>query len=68
MIRAGAPRRRLIGSLRKNDRYAISGALICKLNRMMQLKAELREERLRSTVPSADYTATVILLGLRLQR
>jgi len=35
---------------------------------MMQLKAELREEWLCSTVPSADYTATVMLLGLRLQR
>ena len=57
-----------VGSPRKDDRYAISGTLIYKLNRMMQVKAELREEWLRSTVPAADYAATVMLLGLRLQR
>jgi len=57
-----------VGSPRKDDRYAISGTLIYKLNRMMQLKAELREEWLRSTVPTAEYTATVMLLGMRLQR
>jgi hypothetical protein len=57
-----------VGSARKDDRYAISGSIIYKLNRMMQLKAELREEWLRSTVPTAEYTATVMLLGLRLQR
>ncbi|MEJ0078597.1 MAG: outer membrane beta-barrel protein [Alphaproteobacteria bacterium] len=57
-----------VGSPRVDDRYAVSGTLIYKLNRMMQLKAELREEWLRSTVPSADYTATVMLLGMRLQR
>ena len=57
-----------MGSPRVDDRYAISGTLIYKLNRMMQVKAELREEWLRSTVPTADYAATVMLLGLRLQR
>jgi hypothetical protein len=57
-----------VGSTRKDDRYAISGTLIYKLNRMMQLKAEVREEWLRSSVPGVDYAATVMLLGLRLQR
>jgi len=57
-----------VGSPRKDDRYAISGTLIYKLNRMMQVKAEVREEWLRSTVPGNDYVATVMLLGLRLQR
>ncbi|MGB9367260.1 MAG: outer membrane beta-barrel protein [Xanthobacteraceae bacterium] len=57
-----------VGSPRVDDRYAISGTLIYKLNRMMQVKAELREEWLRSTVPTADYAATVMLVGLRLQR
>jgi hypothetical protein len=57
-----------VGSPRVDDRYAISASLIYKLNRMMQLKAEVREEWLRSTVPTADYTATVMLLGMRLQR
>ena len=44
------------------------GSLIYKLNREMQVRAEVREEWLRSTVPTADYVATVMLLGLRLQR
>jgi len=57
-----------VGSARKDDRYAISGTLTYKLNRMMQVKAELREEWLHSTVPGVDYAATVMLLGLRLQR
>jgi len=57
-----------VGSPRKDDRYAISGTLTYKLNRMMQVKAELREEWLRSNVPGVDYAATVMLLGLRLQR
>ena len=53
---------------RKDDRYAISAALTYKLNRMMQVKGEVRQEWLHSTVPGVDYTATVFLLGLRLQR
>jgi hypothetical protein len=57
-----------VGSPRKDDRYAISGTLIYKLNRMMQVKAEVREEWLRSSVPGNDYAATVMLLGVRLQR
>jgi hypothetical protein len=57
-----------VGSARKDDRFAISGTLTYKLNRLMQLKAEIREEWLRSTVPGVDYAATVMMLGLRLQR
>jgi hypothetical protein len=34
----------------------------------MQVKAEVREEWLRSNLPGNDYAATVMLLGLRLQR
>ena len=41
-----------VGSTRKDDRYAISGTLTYKLNRMMQLKAELREEWLSASVPA----------------
>jgi hypothetical protein len=67
-VKFGYGRDDYVGSLRKDDRYAISGTLIYKLNRMMQVQAELREEWLRSTVPGADYAATVMLLGVRLQR
>jgi hypothetical protein len=57
-----------VGSTRKDDRFAISAALTYKLNRLMQVKGEVRQEWLNSTVPGVDYTATILLLGLRLQR
>jgi hypothetical protein len=57
-----------VGSARKDDRYAISGAITYKLNRLMAVKGEVRQEWMRSSVPGVDYTATVFLLGLRLQR
>ena len=34
----------------------------------MQIKGELRQERLRSNLPGSDYTANIVLVGLRLQR
>jgi hypothetical protein len=57
-----------VGSNRKDDRYSVSAALTYKINRIAQIKAEVREEWLRSTVAGVDYTATVYLLGVRLQR
>jgi hypothetical protein len=57
-----------VGSTRKDNRYALSGTIIYKLNRLMQVKAEVREEWLRSSVTGVDYNAAVFLLGMRLQR
>ena len=57
-----------VGSPRKDNRYALSGTVTYKLNRMMQVKAEVREEWLRSSVSGVDYNASVFLLGMRLQR
>jgi hypothetical protein len=57
-----------VGSARRDDRFAISGAITYKLNRLMAVKGEVRQEWMRSTVPGVDYAATVFLLGLRLQR
>ena len=57
-----------VGSLRKDDRFAISGTITYKLNRLMQMKGEVRQEWLRSSIPGVDYAATVFLLGMRLQR
>ena len=56
-----------VGSPRKDNRYSVSGALIYKLNRMAQVKGEVRQEWLESTVPGVDYAASVFLLGMRLQ-
>jgi hypothetical protein len=56
------------GSPRKDDRYVASAGLIYKLNREVQVKAELRREWMRSNTPGFDYTANIALVGLRLQR
>jgi hypothetical protein len=56
-----------VGSPRKDDRITVSAALTYKLNRMAQIKGEVRQEWLESTVPGVDYTASVFLLGMRLQ-
>jgi hypothetical protein len=57
-----------VGSTRADDRYALSALVTYKLNREWQLKAEYRREWLRSNTAGADYTADVVLFGLRLQR
>src|SRR5262249_46308426 len=57
-----------VGLDREDKRYAASVGLVCKLSPQMQLKGELREVWLRSNVSGVDYTATVLLVGLRLQR
>jgi hypothetical protein len=56
-----------VGSPRKDNRFAVSAALTYKLNRMAQIKGEVRQEWLESTVPGNDYVASVFLLGMRLQ-
>ena len=57
-----------VGSPRFDHRYAASGAIVYKLTREMQLKAEYRHEWLRSNTAGNDYAADVFLLGARLQR
>jgi len=57
-----------VGSGRIDHRYMASAALAYKLNRSVQVRGELREEWLRSNVGGVDYTATIALVGLRLQR
>jgi hypothetical protein len=57
-----------VGSTRLDDRYAASLALLYRLTREWQAKAELRREWLTSNQPGNDYAAYVALLGVRLQR
>ena len=56
-----------IGSDR-DDRTSASAAITYKLTREIHLKSEVRRDWLRSSQPGSDYTADVILFGLRLQR
>ena len=56
-----------VGSTREDKRYVASGAIVYKLDRAWQVKAEVREEWLRSNVSGVDYAATIMTLGLRWQ-
>ena len=53
---------------RRDDKFGLSTALTYNLNRSLALKGELRREWLHSNAPGQDYTANIVLLGLRLQR
>jgi hypothetical protein len=57
-----------VGSPRRDDRYAASGVIAYKLTRELQLKSEVRREWRRSNTSGNDYTADIVLFGLRLQR
>lgn len=48
--------------------YSISGDLVYKLNREVQLKAQVRRDILDSNVAGASTASTVVMLGVRLQR
>ena len=56
------------GSDRFDKIYSVGGDLVYKFNRDLQLKAQLRHDWLKSTVDTADYQATLLMLGVRLQR
>lgn len=56
------------GMARDDQRYGLTTALVYNLSRTMQLKGEFRQEWLKSTAAGTDYTASVFLVGLRLQR
>lgn len=55
-------------STRFDQIYSISGDLVFKLNRELQIKAQVRHDRLESNVAGASTNATVVMLGVRLQR
>jgi len=56
------------GSLREDHRYSASVAVTYKLTRTVQVKGEFRQDWLQSNQPGTDYTASTMLLGMRLQR
>jgi hypothetical protein len=53
---------------RQDKRYSLGLGLTYKLDRSIQIKGEFRQDWLRSNVSGVDYTASVFLLGLRLQK
>ena len=56
------------GSPRVDKRYATAALLTYKATREFWFKAEYRHEWRTSNFPGNDYTADVVLLGVRLQR
>jgi hypothetical protein len=42
--------------------------LVYKLSRTFQIKAQVRQDWLNSTVADASSSATVVMLGVRVQR
>jgi hypothetical protein len=56
------------GSDRFDKIHSVGGDLVYKFTRDVHLKAQLRHDWLTSTIPDADYQATLFMLGVRLQR
>ena len=56
------------GMSRDDMRYSAGLGLTYKLNRSVQLKGEFRQDWQRSNVAGNDYTASVFMLGVRVQR
>jgi hypothetical protein len=57
-----------VGLGRQDNRYFVSGGLVYKLSRELQLKGTLRQDWLMSNVTGVSYEATSLLAGVRLQR
>jgi hypothetical protein len=53
---------------RQDLRYEIGFGLTYKLSREVQIKGEVRRDWSHSNVAGSDYTSSIFLLGLRLQR
>jgi len=56
------------GGDRQDKRYSFGLGLTYKLNRMVQVKGEFRQDWLRSNVTGNDYSSSLFLLGLRVQQ
>jgi hypothetical protein len=57
-----------VGFAREDKRYSAGVGLTYKLDRSLQIKGEIQQNWLHSNVAGNDYTSTVFLLGLRVQR
>ena len=66
-VRAGFGFDQYVGLPRVDDRYSVAAAMLYKLSRQLQLKAELRQEWTRSNEAVNNFAATVGLIGVRLQ-
>ena len=56
------------GKSREDQRFFAAAAVVYKLSRELQVRAEVRRDWLKSNIDSADYTANTALIGVRWQR
>jgi hypothetical protein len=56
------------GTSRDDERFFLAAAMVYKLSRDMQVRAEVRRDWLKSNIDSADFTANTALIGVRWQR
>ncbi|OPH82047.1 outer membrane beta-barrel protein [Nitrobacter vulgaris] len=56
------------GSTRSDQVYSVSGELVYRLSREYQIRAQVRRDLLDSNIVGASSVATVVMLGVRLQR
>ncbi len=57
-----------IGMSRNDNRYSVGVGLTYKVNRMLQIKGEIDQYWLRSNQTGNNYSDTLFLFGIRLQR
>ena len=57
-----------VGNDRLDKRYSVGAGVTYKLNRSLQVKSDFRQDWLQSNAPGASYTASVVMLGLRVHR
>jgi len=56
------------GAGRTDERLEVGTALTYRFNRYASMRGEFRHEQLQSSTPGSDYTANIVMLGLRFQR
>jgi hypothetical protein len=56
------------GGDRQDKRFSAGLGLTYKLSRTVQFKGEFRQDWLRSNVTGNDYSASIFMLGVRLQQ
>jgi hypothetical protein len=67
-LKAGYGTDNYVGSGLNDTRYFASAGITYKFNREVQVHTELRQDWQTASQPGFSYTATSVLLGLRLQR
>jgi hypothetical protein len=56
------------GPSREDTRFFLAAAMVYKMSREWQARAEVRRDWLNSNAPAADYTANTFLVGIKWQR